>query len=171
MPTTTFDNISTVTVSDDTVTSYTFSLATATYSNFIVIGSVAVKSGGTEDALKINVNSTTGSWNQQQLRTGGLANGVGIPSTARSTGLSYAQIQYSSLTSTSLRGGIFRLYINNPASAGSVLGWSEFYSDNTNPTIDFTSFSRISLTPTSLTISGAAGFRIGSVISLYGVIQ
>lgn len=171
MPTNTFENIATTTVSDNTITQYTFSgLNTSTYNNFMMI--IGAAGNGTEDATWIRINGLTSSYIQQQIRAGDGNNSTSVPVTSLSSGLSQAQLSYHTLPSATNRGGIYRIHINYPASGG-LQGMCEYfaYGSGSVPNSNWTSFTRASATMTSITIgTGGGGFRIGSVFSLYGMI-
>jgi hypothetical protein len=171
MPTTTYDNLSTVTVTDNTVATYSFTgLDTATHKQFILIGMLA--SNGTEDALNLRVNSTTGSYQYGQIRAEG-SNASAVPFGANNTSATQVQASYNAITSTANYGAVFRITINHPSLM--FQGQSEFFTASAGGATAFyynwTNFRKTGQVATSLQIvAGGTGFRVGSQLSLYGLV-
>ena len=171
MPTTTYDNLYTTTVTDNTVATYSFTgLNTATHKQFILIGMLA--SHGTEDALNLRVNSTTGSYQYAQVRCEG-SNAAVVPFGPNNTGSTQVQASYNAITSTANYGAVFRITINHPSLM--LQGQSEFFTASAGGATEFywnwTNFRKTGQVATSLQIvAGGTGFRVGSQLSLYGLV-
>jgi hypothetical protein len=171
MPTNTFENLSTVTVSGTLTTTVTFSsINTSTYRHFILLGFAAMNS--TADTLAYRVNGDSGAnyiWNA--INVGGGNNTTPVP-TQQNTSDSFARIGYYSVPATQYRGQIFRVTIPNPRS-----GYVQALSDSFQYSLGSVPYFMMNntywagtMTSLSVTTYGGSAFRAGSIFSLYGVI-
>jgi hypothetical protein len=170
MPTNTFENLATITVSGSSTSAITFSgINTSTYRHFMVIGWVGVNSNATI-GFSINGATSGNTWNV--LRVGDAANGQPVPVGALITNNDLLRITEYAISSAASYGASFRITIANPRS-GAVNALVDSAANNSGARPYYTMGSGYYLgTMTSLSIKGYGGeiFRAGSVVSLYGVI-
>jgi hypothetical protein len=170
MPTNTFENLSTVTVSGTSTSTITFTgINTSTYRNFLLIGWIGMNASA--DTLVYQVNSDTSNHITSWMYGVGTANAQ-IPISGLQTNYSGIRLTDTSTPAQASYGTAFRITIANPRT-GAVNSFSDALTapSGEKPYFNVGQGAYIG-TMTSLRITGLSGniMRPGSVVSLYGVI-
>ena len=170
MPTNTFENLATVTVSGTSTSAITFSgINTATYRNFLLVGWIGMNVDA--DTLIYRINGATSGHTTSWMYGIGTPNAT-IPIIALQTNQSGIRLTDGSTPNQASYGTAFRITIANPRS-----GAVNSFSDALTAPSGEKPYNAVAQgfwegTMTSLTITGLSGYamRPGSVVSLYGVI-